>query len=368
MAEAILTAAAGLGLGGLATGALFLTRHAGDAWKGPALLTAVLAAVATAGIFLGDWFRLTVRTDAGGTPSATVVGAGIGLGWWFLFTATVTTAAGGALFWWRDRRASTPEAIDPGRPLGAADLRQAKEDGDCWLLVTGAPGAGKTALIERMVAQAHRSLRLAAPPRQGAHRDLRATELSTRQADGSARRLRLWEHTWDEGLPAQPASGDIDGVALVIDGTGVRGTADRFPPAVRTGDAIDANARALAVAEWLPRGRPVWLVVTKADLLRLSIHPALMERLKVGPDWDDQLRAFDPVRRSELARDLGVAEQGGDTATDGTAPFERGQGSPFLAYAGRGDTGEGAFGGAELLRTIVGTLAPDMMKEQAIGH
>ncbi len=368
MAEAILTAAAGLGLGGLATGALFLTRHAGDAWRGPALLTIVLAAVATAGIFLGDWFRLTVRTDAGGTPSTIVVGAGIGLGWWFLLTVTVTTAAGGTLFWWRDRRASTPEAVDPERPLGAADLRRAKETGDCWLLVTGAPGAGKTALVERMVAQAHRSMRLAAPPRQGAHRDLRATELPTRQADGSARRLRLWEHTWDEGLPTQPASGDIDGVALVIDGTGVRDTADRFPPAVRTGEAIDANARALAVAEWLPRGRPVWLVVTKADLLRLSIHPALMERLKVGPDWDRQLRAFSPVERGHLARAIGVAEQGGDTTAGGTAPFERGQGSPFLAYAGRGDTGEGAFGGAELLRAIVGTLAPDMMKERAIGH
>ena len=156
-------------------------------------------------------------------------------------------------------------------------------------------------------------------------------------------------------------------MALVIDGTGVSGTADSFPPAVRTGEAIDANARALAVAEWLPRARPVWLVVTKADLLRLSIDPGLVGSVKVGPDWNDQLRGLDPVRRDGIARAIGIAEHGGDTATGGMAAFERGQGSPFLAYAGRGDAGEGAFGGAELLRAIVDTLARDM-RGKSIGH
>ena len=348
MAGLILTAAFGLGLGGIAAGALALmppfSRHDAPAWETAAVLGALIGLCATAGAFVLD-------------------------GWAAGAVAAGATAAGGALFWWwAPPRGSVAGdwGHDPER-LGVGDLRRAKEEGDCWVLVTGAPGAGKTALIGRMIAEAHHSMRLAAPPRRGAHRELRATELTARRADGSARRLRLWEHTWDAGLPAQPARGDIAGVALVIDGTGVSGTADSFPPAVRTGDAIDANARALAVAEWLPRERPVWLVVTKADLLRLSIDPGLVGSVKVGPDWNDQLRGLDPVRRDGIARAIGVTEQGGETAAGGTAAFERGQGSPFLAYAGRGDAGEGAFGGAELLRAIVDTLAPDM-KERAIGH
>lgn len=345
MAGLLLTAAFGLGLGGIAAGALALmppfSRHDAPAWETAAVLGALAGLCATAGAFVLD----------GWAAGAVVAGA---------------TAAGGALFWWwaPPRGSVAGDGEHHPERLGPGELRRSKEAGDCWVLVTGAPGSGKTALIERMVAGARRSMRLVAPPRRGAHRELRATELPARGADGSARRLRLWEHTWDEGLPAQPARGDIDGVALVIDGTGVSGTAHSFPPAVRTGDAIDANARALAVAEWLPRGRPVWLVVTKADLLRLSVHPALVGSLKVGPDWNDQLRAFGPLERDDLARAIGIAEHGSGTDA---GPFERGQGSPFLAYAGRGETGEGAFGGAELFRTVVDTLAQDM-KEHGIGH
>lgn len=350
MAGLLLTAAFGLGLGGIAAGALALmppfSRHDAPAWETAAVLGALAGLCATAGAFVLD-------------------------GWAAGAVAAGAATAGGALFWWwAPPRGSGPgdREHDPER-IGPGELRRPKEAGDCWVLVTGAPGAGKTALIGRMVAEAHNSVRLAAPPRRGAHLDLRATELLARRADGGARRLRLWEHSWDEGggLPARPARGDVDGVALVIDGTGVSGTAHSFPPAVRTGAAIDANARALAVAEWLPRGRPVWLVVTKADLLRLSVHPALIGSLRVGPDWNDQLRGFGPLERDDLARAVGIAEQGGSADANGAAPFERGQGSPFLACAGRGGDGEGAFGGAELLRTVVDILAPDV-KEHRIGH
>ena len=357
MADAILAAVVGLGLGALAAGALALTRHSADAWKGPALLTAVLAAAVAAGVFLGDWFRLTVATTAGESS----VTAGIGSGVWFLITVAVATAAGGAVLWRRDRGASTPEAVNPARPLSPRELWRPKEAGDCWVLVTGAPRSGKTALIARMVASGY--VQLAAPVRHGEGDGLFATELLARGADGGARRLRFWEHTREADLPGRPVADDLDGVVHVIDATRVRGTADSFPPAVRAGDAIDADAGTLALAEWLPKGRPVWLAITKADLLRLSIAPELVGRLEVGPGWRDQLRNLTPGQRAELARSIGAAGHGGDTVHDGQAPFERGQGSPFLVYAGRGDAGDGAFGGAGsagLVGAIVDTLAPDM--------
>lgn len=362
MADAILAAVVGLGLGALAAGALALARHSAGAWQGPALLTAVLAAAVAAGVFLGDWFRLTVATTAGESS----VTAGIGSGVWFLIAVAVATAAGGGVFWRRDRGASTPEAVNPARPLSPRELWRPKEAGDCWVLVTGAPRSGKTALIARMVEAASAYVQLAAPVRHGEGDGLCATELSAQGADGSARRLRFWKHTRETDLPGRPAAGDLDGVVHVIDATRVRGTADSFPPAVRAGDAIDADEGTLALAAWLPKGRPVWLAITKADLLRLSIAPKLVGRLEVGPGWREQLRNLAPVQRAELARSIGAAEHGGDTVHDGGAPFERGQGTPFLVYAGRGDAGDGAFGGAGLVGAIVDTLARDM-KEHTIG-
>lgn len=250
MEEALLAAAVGLGLGALAAGALALTRHSADAWKGPALLTAVLAAAVAAGIGFGDWFRLTMATTAGGSTVTT----GIGSGLWLLIAVAVATAAGGAVLWRRDRRTSTPAAVNPDLPLSARELWR-KEADDCWVLVTGAPRSGKTALIARMVEAASGYVQLAAPVRHGEGDGLLVTELSAQRADGSARRLRLWEHTRETDLPARPAPGDLDGVVHVIDGTRVNGTADSFTPAVRTGEAIDANAGTLALAAWLPKGR-----------------------------------------------------------------------------------------------------------------
>lgn len=354
MADAILAAVAGLGLGAMAAGALDLTRHSADAWKGPTLLTAVIAVAVAAGILMGDWFRLTITTTAGGSTVTTGIGSGV----WFLIAVAVATAAGGAVLWLRDRRASTPEAVNPDLPLSPRELRRRKEAGDCWVLVTGAPRSGKTALIARMVVAASAYVQLAAPVRHGEGDGLLVTELLAQGADGSARRLRFWEHTRETDLPARPAADDLNGIVHVIDATRVRGTADSFTPAVRTGDALDADAGTLALGEWLPRGRPVWLAITKADLLRLSIAPELVRRLNVGPDWHGQMRNLNPLERGALAETIGVVEHGGT--------FERGQGSPFLAYAGRGDAGDDAFGGAELVRAIVDTLAPDM-KESTIG-
>lgn len=280
---------------------------------------------------------------------------------WIKRKLAVATAAGGIVLWRWGHRRSTPEAINPDIP--PRELWRQKEAGDCWVLVTGAPRSGKTALISRMVEAASAYVQLAAPVRHGEGDGLCVTELSARGADGSARRLRFWKHTRETretDLPARPAAGDLDGVVHVIDATRVRGTADSFPPAVRAGDAIDADAGTLALAAWLPRGRYLWLAITKANLLRLSIAPELVEQLKVGRDWNDHLRNLNPPERGKLAETIGATEHGGDMVNDGKAPFERGQGSPFLVYAGRGDAGDGAFGGAELVRLIVDTLAPDM--------
>ena len=337
MEEFTLAAVYGVGLGFVAAGALSVTGplSRGDerTWEVVALLAALCLLCIGGGAFVLDGREV-------------------------IFIAIVGAVAGGGVFWMLGRSASEDAAIDVTQPLSTAEMRRAKRQDDRWLLVTGSRASGKTALVERLIAEARRfgSIRLAAPPRTGEGVGVRVTELRLR---GPAREATL--RFWEEGSPSQPAFRDLDGVVVTIDPTSVSGIAGTFPAEMKAGPAVvDVNAEAIALDASLAKAGQhafVWQVITKTDLLRFSIEKALVKLVKAGTGWHEQLREFDIPRRRELAACLGV-----DTSDRRAMP--QGQGSPFLAYSGRGTLGSGAFGADPLFRAIVDTLVPEARWER----
>ena len=345
MEELLLGAVYGLGLGVVAGSTLSVmgpfSRGNERRWESVALLAALCALSVGGGVLVLD-------------------------SWTVAWIAAMGTAAGVGVFWLLGR--ATPEAVaaDPTQPLSVAELRRPKTADDCWLLVTGSPASGKTALVARMVDEARRSgrLRLAAPPRTGEDGDLRVAELHLLTA-GRVRTLRFWERSWGGAGRREPAPSSIDGVVVAIDPTCVNDTAESFPAAVKAGpSAVDVNTQAIALDASLAKagGTAIaWYVITKADLIRFSINAELIKLVKAGTGWHEQLGSFDIPRRRELASCLGI-----DTSE--RAAMQQGQGSPFLAYAGRGPVGSGSFGGKDLLGAIIGELMPEVLLQGGGDH
>ncbi len=244
--------------------------------------------------------------------------------------------------------------------LSPEEIWRPKTRDDCWILVTGSEAAGKTTLIEHMTeaaAQA-RHLRQAECLRIGEDRGVHVVELPLRTTTGGRTKLRFWERQWKQ--TGEPAPADLDGVVMVIDPTSVRGAAESFPEALKVKNApeVDVATRTIALDASLAKaGRKVeaWHIITKADLLRFSIKDSLVNLVKAGPGWHEQLKGFTVVGRRDLVTRLGV-----DTSKEWAA-LDEGLGSPFLAYKGRDASGSDAFGGSELLSAIIETLARDAL-------
>lgn len=341
MEEFALAAVYGVGLGFVAAGALSVTGplSRGDerTWEAVALLGALCLLCIGGGAFVLDGREA-------------------------IFIAIVAAVVGGGVFWILGRSPSEDAAIDVTQPLSTAEMRRAKTQEDTWVLVTGSQASGKTALVKRLIAEARRfgPIRLASPARTGEDVGVRVTELRL-SGPGREATLRFWERAWGEGSPSQPALRDLDGVVVTIDPTSVIGTARTFPSEMKAGPAVvDVNAEAIALDASLAKAGQravVWQVITKTDLIRFSIEKALVKLVKAGTGWHEQLREFDIPRRRDLAACLGV-----DTSDRRAMP--QGQGSPFLAYSGRGTLGNGAFGADPLFRAIVDTLVPEARWER----
>ena len=341
MEELLLGAVYGLGLGVVAGGTLSVmgpfARGGERSWECVALVSALGALSVGGGVLVLD-------------------------SWPVAWLAVAATVAGVGVFWLVGRTTPQADAADLNRPLSLAEIRRSKSQDDCWLLVTGSRASGKTALVDRMVDAALRfdHLRWAAPPRFGEDEGVHVTELPLFAA-GQVRTLRLWEGNWGEHGRPGPAPSDLDGVVMVIDSTCVRDTARSFPEAVKAGPSVaDVNTQAIGLDASLAKaGRTLaaWQVITKADLLRFSIDASLVRLVKAGTGWYEQLRGFDITGRREVADCLGV-----DTTE--RAALRQGQGSPFLAYAGRGASGNGSFGAGNLLRAIIETLLPEVGRRQ----
>ena len=165
-------------------------------------------------------------------------------------------------------------------------------------------------------------------------------------------KLRFWEARSIEGHRGRlPSLSDFDAVVLVVDPTQHEPFARSFPDTLRDGrEPADANDDVLRLSEVLDGGCTVWAVVTKADLLRLSVHPPLVHSLPVGPGWYRRLRDMSVLERGPLVEELDL----GQLLVEHQPAFEWGRGSPLLAFAG--DARDDRFGARDLLRALIETL------------
>lgn len=267
-----------------------------------------------------------------------------------LAAAAVVAVLGALIYGWMVHEATaSPDMAERGL-LSDDELRRAKTGSDRWVLVAGPAASGKTTLIEGMIREAHP--RMSAPPRSGEDGDLRVTELVVRNPGGHQRRLRFWEARSIDGHRGRlPSAAAFDAVVLVVDPTQHAPIAGSFPGVLRDGrEPADANDDVLRLSEVLGGGCRVWAVATKADLLRLSVHPPLVDSLPVGPGWYGRLRGMDVMGRGPLAGALELRQ----LLRPHTPAFEWGIGSPLLAFAG--DARGEPFGAPELLAALLETL------------
>ena len=190
------------------------------------------------------------------------------------------------------------------------------------------------------------------PPRRAEDGDLRVTELGLDDRRGAELKFRFWEARSIEGRRKRlPALSDFDAVVLVVDPTQHEPFARSFPDTLRDGrEPADANDDVLRLSEVLDGGCTAWAVVTKADLLRLSVHPSLVDSLPVGPEWYRRLRDMSVIERRPLVDELDL----GQLLVEHQPAFEWGRGSPLLAFAG--DARDDRFGARDLLRALLETL------------
>ena len=270
-----------------------------------------------------------------------------------LAAAAVAAAAGALACRSISGRVAAARAAGGAATLSEGELRRDKTRSDRWVLVTGPADSGKSELVAAMIAAARE--RLARPVRSARAGDLRATELAVQDRRGSSETLRLWEATavGDELPPLE----DFDAVVLTIDPLRHAPLADSFPDALR-GDRlpVDANESVLELAGLLRGDCLVWAVATKADLLRFSVHPGLLEwPLQAGPGWYRQVRSMSVMERRGLAEALGLEE----LTREHRPSFDWGTGSPLFACRG-GARRRPPFGAPELMNSMLEVLWPVM--------
>lgn len=318
-----------------------------------ALLGAVIGAlVADVLLSLGPFarhrkIRLTAALGA-------LIGASMAFGvfadrnWLSLLAAALVALPGALVYGWLSRKSG---AFDSGAAGVLADdeLGRGKLGSDRWVLVAGRAGSGKSALVRAMIGAARS--RMDGPPRFAEDGDLRVSELPLTPDSGGFGKLRFWEvRSIEASWRKLPPLTDFDAVVLVVDPTQHRPIAGSFPPALRDGrESSDANDDVLMLADALRGGCAVWAVATKADLLRLSAHPPLVDSLPVGPQWYGRLRDMNLAERRSLAETLSLKQ----LLVEHRSAFGWGSASPLVAFAGD-ERGE-AFGAPELLGALLET-------------
>ena len=245
-----------------------------------------------------------------------------------LIVAAVAAALGALAYWWAHGKLEYGDRRGGSDVLSDDELRRDKTAADKWVLVAGPAGSGKSELVRAMVDVAS----LAGPVRSAEDGALRATEFHVRTGPRGVGTLRIWETPSIDGAGGPlPALSDFDGVVLTVDPVLHTPISDSFPDALRGGRHLDdANDRVLRLAEALGGGCTAWVVVTMADLLRFSVHPALIDLpLRPGPGWHEQVRQMDVTERRPLVEALGLGQ-----LLLGHQAFEWGRSHPLFAYSG----------------------------------
>lgn len=258
------------------------------------------------------------------------------------------------VYWRVYARVTRDRGADPAGVLSDAELRRNKTNADRWVLVLGPDASGKTTLIQQMLAAA--TPRLVGPVRSAQDGRLRATEVLIDNLRGGAGTLRIWEASSIEGRTGRlPSLDDFDAVVVTIDPLQHAPIADSFPAALRRDrGADDANESVLQLAGALRGDCLAWAVTTKSDLLRFSVHPALLELpLQPGPGWHQQVRSMDIRERRRLAETIGLEQ----VTREHEPAFMWGIGSPWFAYAG-GSNGLRPLGAPDLMRELLDAMWP----------
>lgn len=335
----------GLSAGVIATDVWALTRSGDESSRvTAAALIAVLASICFLGGALVEWQWLT-------TVLAIVMGC----------TGAVALASSA-------ESAIGSESIEAARlreatQLPDEDLARSKLPGDRWLLVVGMTGAGKTTLVDAMVAAAktfggQQEVALTGPVQRRESDGFPVTQLSFARHGDDEHRVRIWEcHPSDDGAGLPPPA-EIDAIILVVDPTGISGTARSFPAGVQTPEHdVDVDAMILQLSEELrERGNHplVWLAITKADLIPFSVDPDLLRfPVQLGSAWHDQLRSLDVLARIDLAKRLGIRQ----IDSSAQSAFQWGTGTPYLTFStGHAEGHERSFGAERLMRQIVDSV------------
>ena len=266
--------------------------------------------------------------------------------------AVAVAVPAGLAYGWALGRVGTEPDSAAASMLSDWELRRDKTRADRWVLVTGAKGSGKTALVGGMIA-AERA-RLAGALRRARDGEVEISELPVRDPDGAIGRIRFWDAPFIRSRRGRlPSLDEFDAVVVTIEPALHTPIAESFPSVLRGGRIpLDANASILQLAGALPDGCLVWAVIAKADHLRLSVHPGLLSLpLAAGPDWHQQLRQMDVIGRHHLAEALEL----GQLTNEHQPAFRWGSGSPLVAFSGSVN-GREAFGAAELMHALVDSL------------
>jgi hypothetical protein len=307
-----------------------------------------LALIALAALLLTSW--VAGARIAWDTPSiivATVMGFGVA-----------------ATLWVLAHRGHNDISLAESGLLSDQELGRQKEDSDHWVLVTGAIASGKSTLINQMVEAAVSSdtfndLQLDGGKRSAESGSATAVELRLISPKDGPVRLRIWESEHLTSSSNQlPALHDFDAIVAVVDPTRLSGITNTFPDGVKLrNEPVDANSMVLDIVDALGHDRSsptVWLVITKADLIRFSVAPGLLKfPIQAGPAWREQLALLNIVGRWRLAEELNLEQLN----RSHEPAFKWGAGSPLLTFNGGhpGRTGE-PFGGPELMKLIVDAL------------
>lgn len=244
--------------------------------------------------------------------------------------------------------------------LPDSEVGRSKRSADRWVLVLGASGVGKTSLVDAMVDRlvagpVETRFRAVGTVRTADYSDARVVEVPIATRSGDTR-LRIWEATGLAGQStALPRLDAFDAVVIVIAPSFVRAVGSSFPKGIRGEEASSARQEqivpelfdALNAAD--VRRLPAWLVLVKADHLRLSTSLALVRfPIEIGPNWYRQMSTMQLPRRRDLAAVLGL-----HFCLDAAPPLDWGLGSPLVVFPGGAVRGTSPpFGAAELLDAV----------------
>ena len=251
---------------------------------------------------------------------------------------------------------SSDQILNERLILTRKDLEKEKQESIKNILIMGPLKSGKSSVINRMVelflkGEEIVEWRAITTPKKFRSSDFSVTEIEIQ--NNEIYQLRFWESDkWEKVLKIQP-SHYFDGILLIVDPTQLLQLENTFPKReIFTVDAlIDGNEYLLDIVN-PPDGKldstiSKWVILSKFDLLRFSIHPPLVQRIHLGESWYKQLQDLSLQDRKEIIVNCLDLKQ--------MDHIELGAGSPWFTYTASG-TKFTSFGERPLLQRLLTSI------------